>query len=67
MHKLPKQRCGTHNCPECNKLTKCDLENGKSVCWCFSVEVVNKLEHNAGNKCMCKSCLTSVQYEESII
>ena len=66
MHTKPTQRCGTHNCPSCERPTNCDLEKGKSVCWCFSVKITNKLEHNTGNKCMCKCCLTEVQYEEII-
>lgn len=60
--KIPKQRCGTHNCPDCNKLTKCDLENGKSVCWCFTKPIKdNKVGHSEGQQCLCRTCLDELK------
>lgn len=52
-----------HNCPKCNKASRCDIEDGRSVCWCFSeprlpqpfTAVSSSPEE--GPNCLCKTCL----------
>ena len=46
----------THLCPECNNAVKCEIEQGKSTCWCFSVQVSNAL--STGDICVCRKCLS---------
>lgn len=52
----------THVCPEifCGERVRCEVEQGKGTCWCFSV---NPTEGNrdivgSGEACLCKACLT---------
>lgn len=47
----------THSCPECQGPVRCDVEQGKSVCWCFSVRPQQR-EVDWGGQCLCQSCLT---------
>ncbi|RMF19246.1 MAG: hypothetical protein D6758_02410 [Gammaproteobacteria bacterium] len=49
----------THLCPECQQPLRCDLEAGKSVCWCFSMPTSadNKWAWQEGQRCLCRSCL----------
>lgn len=47
----------THSCPECGAATRCDLKNGKSVCWCMYEEWVRDLDIEESTKCLCRRCL----------
>ncbi|WP_369599971.1 cysteine-rich CWC family protein [Hahella sp. SMD15-11] len=49
----------THTCPECERPARCDLEAGKSVCWCFSLPASgdNRWAFSEGQRCLCRSCL----------
>jgi len=46
----------THTCPNCKAPVKCDVEQGKSVCWCFSVKPQQR-EVDWDGLCLCKACL----------
>ncbi|OZG75050.1 hypothetical protein BTA51_01230 [Hahella sp. CCB-MM4] len=51
----------THCCPGCGKPAQCDLEKGKSTCWCFSLPH-DERHHEPfveGDKCFCRSCLAA--------
>ncbi|MBC7198160.1 MAG: cysteine-rich CWC family protein [Pseudomonas balearica] len=48
-------RQGTHPCPACSAPVRCDIEAGKSTCWCFGVQAKEQ-EH--GDVCHCRRCLT---------
>ena len=44
------------SCSKCNGPMSCDLQQGKSVCWCFHEEpLINKSDEYEG--CLCRSCL----------
>lgn len=47
----------THACPECKTPVKCDVAQGKSVCWCFTVKRQER-EVDWGGQCLCTNCLT---------
>lgn len=54
----------THNCPKCGAATRCDLQRGKSSCWCFVVQATTTLpEYDPGEPCLCKQCLTKEREE----
>ena len=46
----------THKCT-CGKPVRCEIELGKSECWCFNVQVKSTLAQ--GDKCLCRKCLTN--------
>lgn len=50
----------THSCPTCSAPVRCDVELGKSTCWCFGLQA-KEVEH--GDVCLCSSCLTRPQEE----
>ncbi|WP_373323098.1 cysteine-rich CWC family protein [Pseudomonas brenneri] len=47
----------THSCPSCETPVKCEIEQGKTTCWCFHVKRQEK-EVDWGGKCLCTGCLT---------
>lgn len=47
-------RSVTHSCPQCGASVKCDVELGKSVCWCFSYP---EADVDEGTQCLCSRCL----------
>lgn len=47
----------THSCHKCGAPVRCDIELGRTECWCFSVQAKG-LEMN--DTCMCKKCLTAI-------
>jgi len=57
-----KSKKGNAIC-ECGTIFQCDIEAGKSSCWCFNVNtthnVFNKHESafSDNEKCYCKKCL----------
>lgn len=51
---LSERQPVTHSCPACSGPVRCDIEQGKSTCWCFSVQAK---EVEWGDKCLCKTCL----------
>ena len=52
-----------HNCPQCLKASRCDIEDGRSVCWCFAETVLSADASTQANNasentsCLCKTCL----------
>lgn len=52
-----RKRSVTHNCPECGSAVKCEIELGKSVCWCM-YEQTSREPEDYPNTCLCKECLT---------
>jgi hypothetical protein len=58
INNAPKQRCFTQNCGRCGAAMTCDLELGKSTCWCFSVDPVPVSEDDFGKECVCRDCLS---------
>lgn len=54
MDKLSSKNA-THDCPECNAQTHCDIAAGKETCWCFSIEK-RELDDQHKN-CLCRKCL----------
>ncbi|WP_083921077.1 cysteine-rich CWC family protein [Hahella ganghwensis] len=53
----------THSCPSCGKPAQCDLEKGKSSCWCFTLphSDTHHEPYMEGNQCYCRSCLTAMR------
>ncbi|GAA3971562.1 cysteine-rich CWC family protein [Allohahella marinimesophila] len=53
-----------HNCPECSKASRCEIEEGRSVCWCFSEPTLPRdlSRDNVVERplCLCKACLHKV-------
>ncbi|MDG9668931.1 cysteine-rich CWC family protein [Hahella sp. CR1] len=49
----------SHACPGCGRPAQCDLEKGKSTCWCFSLPPSGLTSElfTEGAKCYCRSCL----------
>lgn len=56
---MPENRLGTHNCPSCEAPAKCDLELGKSVCWCFAYAQKRVLEEHT--TCLCRGCMLKLK------
>ena len=59
LDKVKKQVESKHNrtCPKCGIKFTCDIEAGKSDCWCFK-ELAGKTFQNLGyTTCLCKVCL----------
>lgn len=47
----------THQCPQCQQPAQCDIQAGKSTCWCFELEPRQTLT-NSTNTCLCRQCLS---------
>ncbi|WP_429560781.1 cysteine-rich CWC family protein [Pseudomonas laurylsulfatiphila] len=47
----------THKCPTCEVPVKCEIAQGKSTCWCFTVKPQER-EVDWGGQCLCTGCLT---------
>lgn len=47
----------THQCPQCQQPTQCDIQAGKATCWCFEIEPRQTLTDTA-NACLCRQCLS---------
>ncbi|MCD9531205.1 DUF1289 domain-containing protein [Photobacterium carnosum] len=47
----------THQCPQCQQPAQCDIQAGKSTCWCFDIEPRQTLTDSA-NTCLCRQCLS---------
>ena len=55
LQSLVKRQTVTHSCPSCSGPVGCDIERGKSSCWCFGLQA-RELEW--GDTCLCRQCLT---------
>lgn len=58
---IPKR---VKNCSACEKPMTCDLQLGKSVCWCFSEEPLGTPNEDVED-CVCRSCLRSETNKET--
>ncbi len=63
-------------CPRCQSAMICEIEQGKSHCWCFDEprtlkpdEVLGEWqpddEMNTAKSCLCRRCLTDIQREKA--
>jgi predicted Fe-S protein YdhL (DUF1289 family) len=50
----------THQCPQCNEPTQCDIGAGKETCWCFDLEKRDTSNILKGDACMCRKCLSAL-------
>lgn len=48
----------THNCPRCEKASRCDIMRGENRCWCFDVKNQVRDLYVYDELCLCKKCLT---------
>lgn len=55
--KLAASRSVTHSCPGCNAPVRCEIEQGKNTCWCFTVHN-QRPEVDWDSQCLCQHCLT---------
>lgn len=47
----------THSCPQCQQPAVCDIQAGKSTCWCFDLEP-REITANTTSTCLCRHCLS---------
>ena len=47
----------THQCPQCQQPAQCDIQAGKSTCWCFEIEP-RQTRTDSPNACLCRQCLS---------
>ncbi|MDN3611492.1 cysteine-rich CWC family protein [Vibrio ostreicida] len=50
------RRTSTHSCPSCGQSAQCDIQEGKSTCWCYSLDV--REATSSQKACLCRQCLT---------
>ena len=54
-----------NKCPKCGKTFTCDLESGKSRCWCFDIDIdtesLMSLKDSGLEGCLCRECLLNVK------
>lgn len=55
LRELSERQLVTHSCPNCEGPVRCDIQQGKSTCWCFGLQAK---EVEWGDTCMCRQCLT---------
>ncbi|MGD8110169.1 cysteine-rich CWC family protein [Vibrio sp. TRT 17S01] len=46
-----------HLCPSCNQPATCDIQAGKSHCWCFELEPRDCFKTKQDQHCLCRDCL----------
>lgn len=54
--KLESSRPVTHSCPGCKQPVQCEISQGKSACWCFTVTPQLR-EVDWDGECLCSRCL----------
>lgn len=47
----------THACPQCQQPAQCDIQAGKSTCWCFDIEP-RQTSSDSPTVCLCRQCLS---------
>ncbi len=45
-------------CSQCHHNMICDIQQGKSTCWCFELPNIMPVEETTGG-CLCRECLES--------
>ncbi|WGV98170.1 cysteine-rich CWC family protein [Vibrio sp. YMD68] len=50
----------SHQCPLCSAKTQCDIESGKSTCWCFDIERRDSAGVTDSDVCLCRKCLSAL-------
>lgn len=50
-------------CPKCENPNKCEIAEGKGVCWCFFEDIPRDLlSRDSEDSCYCKNCIQ--EYKE---